>query len=44
LYSNESKESEDIKSNKGYGTDAEERIDQLSFLPIVPLLFVGFSF
>ncbi len=44
LYSGESKESENIKSDKGFGTDAEERMDTLSFLPFVPLLFVGFSF
>ena len=44
LYSGESKESENTKSGKGYGTDADERIDGLSFLPLVPLLFVGYSF
>ena len=44
LYSNESKESEKIKSDSGFGTDADERMEKLSFLPIVPLLFVGFSF
>ena len=44
LYSSEDKESENIKSEKGYGTDADERIENLSFLPLVPLLFVGFSF
>ena len=44
LYSNESKESEDIKSNKGFGKDADERVNKLSFLPLVPLLFVGYSF
>ena len=44
LYSSESKESENIKSNKGYGTDADERVEELGFLPLVPLLFVGFSF
>ena len=44
LYSSESKESENIKSNKGYGTDADERVEELSFLPLVPLLFVGYSF
>ena len=43
-YSSESKESENIKSSKGYGTDADERIEELSFLPLVPLLFVGYSF
>ena len=44
LYSSENKESEDIKSDKGFGKDADERIDKLSFLPLVPILFVGFSF
>ena len=43
-YSRESKESENIKSDKGFGKNADERIDKLSFLPFVPLLFVGFSF
>ena len=44
LYSNESKESEDIKSDKGFGKDADERMENISFLPLVPLLFIGFSF
>ena len=44
LYSSESKESENTKSDKGYGTDADERVEELSFLPLVPLLFVGYSF
>ena len=44
LYSSESKESEDIKSDKGFGKDADERVEKLSFLPLVPLLFVGYSF
>ena len=44
LYSSESKESENIKSDKGFGKDADERLEKLSFLPLVPLLFVGFSF
>ena len=43
-YSNESKESENIKSDKGMGKDADERMEKLIFLPLVPLLFVGFSF
>ena len=43
-YSSESKESENIKSDKGFGKDADERMKQISFLPLVPLLFVGFSF
>jgi len=44
LYSGESKESENIKSDKGFGKDADERMEKLSFLPLVPLLFVSFSF
>ena len=44
LYSSESKESENIKSDKGFGKDADERMENIRFLPIVPLLFVGFSF
>ena len=43
-YSIESKESENIKSDKGFGKDADERMEKISFLPFVPLLFVGFSF
>ena len=44
LYSSESKESEDIKSDKGFGKDADDRVEKLSFLPLVPFLFVGYSF
>ena len=44
LYSSESKESENIKSDKGFGKDADERMEKISFLPLVPLLFVGYSF
>ena len=44
LYSNESKESEDIKSDKGFGKDADERMDKISFLPLVPFFLVGYSF
>ena len=44
LYSSESKESENIKSHKGFGKDADDRMKKISFLPLVPLLFVGFSF
>ena len=43
-YSNENRESENIKSDNGFGTDADDRIEKLNFLPLVPLLFVGFSF
>ena len=39
LYSGESKESENIKSDKGFGKDADERMEKISFLPLVPLLF-----
>ena len=44
LYSSESKESENIKSDKGFGKDADERVEKLSFLPLVPFLLVGYSF
>ena len=43
-YASESKESENIKSDKGFGKDADERVKKLSFLPLVPFLFVGYSF
>jgi len=44
LYSSESKESEDIKSDNGFAKDADERMEKISFLPLVPLLFVSLSF
>ena len=44
LYSSESKESENIKSDKGFGKDADDRVEKLSFLPLVPFLLVGYSF
>ena len=44
LYSGESKESENIKSDKGFGKDADERVEKLSFLPLVPFFLVGYSF
>ena len=44
LFSSESRESENIKSDNGFGTDADDRIEKLNFLPIVPLLFVGLTF
>ena len=44
LYSSESKKSETIKSDKGFGKDADDRVEKLSFLPLVPFLFVGYSF
>ena len=43
-YSNESKESENIKSDKGFGEDADERMKKISFLPLVPFFLVGYSF
>ena len=43
-YSSESKESEDIKSDSGFGKDADERMERLRFLPLVPFFLVGFSF
>ena len=44
LYSSESKESENIKSDKGFGKDADKRMEKLSFLPLVPFFLVGYSF
>ena len=44
IFSSESKESENIKSDKGFGKDADERMEKISFLPLVPLLFVSASF
>ena len=43
-FSNENKESEEIKSDNGFETDADERIDKLRFLPLVPFFLAGFSF
>ena len=41
-----SKESENLKSDKGYGKDLEDRIKKLSFQPIssTPFLAIGYSF
>ena len=41
-----SKDSENIKSNKGYGKDVEDRVKKLSFQPINsnPFFAVGYSF
>ena len=44
FYSSESRESENIKSNKGFGKDADERMEKISFLPLVPFFLVGYSF
>ena len=44
LYSGESKESENIKSDKGFGKDADECMEKISFLPLVPFFLVGYSF
>ena len=40
-----SKESENLKSDKGYGNDVEDRVKKLSFQPIssIPLVLVGYS-
>ena len=43
-YSSESRESENIKSDNGFGTDADERMEKISFLPLVPFFLVGYSF
>ena len=44
LYSSETKESENIKSDKGFGKDADERMEKISFLPLAPFFLVGYSF
>ena len=43
-YSNESRESENIKSDNGFGTDADERMEKIRFLPLVPFFLIGYSF
>ena len=43
-YSNENRESENINSDNGFGTDADERIEKLRFLPLVPFFLIGYSF
>ena len=45
-FGSSSKESENLKSDKGYGKDVEDRVKKLSFQPIssMPLLLVGYSF
>ena len=45
LISSESKESENIKSDKGFGKDADERVEKLSFPAFSYHSFLlGFSF
>ena len=41
-----SKESENLKSDKGYGNDVEDRVNKLSFQPISSITFfaIGYSF
>ena len=45
-YGSWSKESENLKSDKGYGNDVEERVKMLSFQPIssTPFFAIGYSF
>ena len=45
-YGSWSKQSENLKSNKGYGNDVEDRVKKLSFQPINsnPFFAVGYSF
>ena len=45
-YGSWSKESENLKSDKGYGKDVDERVKKLSFQPIssIPFFVVGYSF
>ena len=45
-YAASSKESENLKSDKGYGNDVENRVKKLSFQPIssTPFFTIGYSF
>ena len=45
-YGSWSKQSENLKSDKGYGNDVEDRVKKLSFQPIssIPFFAVGYSF
>jgi len=45
-FGSSSKESENLKSDKGYGRDVEDRVKKLSFQPIssIPFFVVGYSF
>ena len=45
-FGSSSKESENLKSDKGYGKDVEDRVKKLSFQPIssIPFFAVGYSF
>ena len=45
-YGSASKQSENLKSDKGYGKDVEDRVKELSFQPIssTPFLAIGYSF
>ena len=44
LFSSESRESENIKSDNGFGTNADERMEKIRFLPLVPFFLIGYSF
>ena len=45
-YGSWSKQSENLKSDKGYGKDVEDRVKKLSFQPIssIPFFAIGYSF
>ena len=45
-YGSWSKESENLKSDKGYGNDVEDRVKKFSFQPInsIPFFAIGYSF
>ena len=43
-YSKERKESEDIKSDKGFGNDADERMKKIRFLPLIPFFLISYTF
>ena len=45
-YGSASKQSENLKSDKGYGKDVEDRVKKSSFQPIssTPFFAIGYSF
>ena len=45
-FGSSSKKSENLKSDKGYGDDVEDRVKKFSFQPIssIPFFAVGYSF
>ena len=45
-YGSWNKESENLKSDKGFGNDVEDRVKKFSFQPInsIPFFAIGYSF